>query len=361
MKQILLIFLVIFSFYSESFATDACDKFVAQEASFIWEVILNARLRDYPCTYKSNILWVSTIWTNYTITQKVDWWYKVELKWWKSAWIRDQAIQKTTLEIQKIQNTYKLTINDRIIINKITNKIDVIIQENWIWIKNQLITKIEQILNEKKIIQRVNTIFEELLIRIKNIEIKEIEEVNDTIINSSSTNDYLNNYNIDLDKVKETWLSWYNTERNTLWKHDYKYNSTLEQSATYWSNISKERWNITHKRSLSDSYYDYEKITSWFKSKWVVCKNIYSVTHTENIWRWTYTCSDFNCTDEFINWIKKTFLFYMSEKDQEYKAHYQSITNNFFKEIWIWFAIEKQNTNYYKYYLTVHYCTELVD
>ncbi len=362
MKKFLIILLIFISFQAKSFATDACDRFVPQEASFIWEATMNARLRDYPCTYKSNILWVSTIWTNYTITQKVDWWYKVELEWWKSAWIRDQAIKKTNIIVtpKETINIYNLTIKDNILINKFVFKINEIIQIKWLLIRNQVVTKIDKLLNENKLTPRIKRIFEELNSRIKNIEIKE-EKINDIVVNTSSTNNYLSEYDIDLNKVKETWLSWYNIERRALWKHNYKYNTTLEQSAIDWSNTSKERWDITHKRNLSDSYYDYNKITSWFKNKWVVCKNIYRVTHTENIWRWTYTCNDSDCTDEFINWIKSTFLFYMSEKDQDYKAHYLSIMNDYFKEIWIWFAIEKQSTNYYKYYLTVHYCTELVD
>jgi hypothetical protein len=47
--------------------------------------------------------------------------------------------------------------------------------------------------------------------------------------------------------------------------------------------LSAVRGEITHKRNEGDVYYDYDKITSWFKDRGVVCKNIYGVTHTENI------------------------------------------------------------------------------
>jgi len=50
----------------------------------------------------------------------------------------------------------------------------------------------------------------------------------------------------------------------------------------------------------------------------------------------------------------------MWEKNDDYKPHYNSIMNDYFTIMWVWFAIEKKN-NYYEYYLTVHYCTELIN
>ena len=366
MKKIILIILLIFSINSESFATDACDTFIPQESSFIWEATMSARFRDYPCTYKSNILWTSTIWINYTIIQKVDGWYKIESELWNNVWIWDQAIkeiediiiQEENSKKEIIENTYSLSISDKVLVNKLFNSLNKIIQEKWEVFQEKLIKRIDTIISENQLTERIKNILQELNIKIENIIFID-DKIENKEINLNYTENYLSEYNIDLDKVKETWLWWYNMEREVLWKYKYIYNSQLEQTAIDWSNISKDRWEITHKRNSTDSYYDYNKITSWFKNRWVSCKNIDKVTHTENIWWWTYSCNDSDCTDEFINWIKNTFEYYMAEKDQDYKAHYQSIMNNYFKEIWIWFAVKKKSNNYYQYYLTVHYCTEL--
>jgi hypothetical protein len=47
----------------------------------------------------------------------------------------------------------------------------------------------------------------------------------------------------------------------------------------------------------------------------------------------------------------------MAEKDKAYKAHYNSIMNKYFKEIGLGIAVDRST---HKYYLTVHYGTEII-
>ncbi|MDR1944596.1 MAG: hypothetical protein LBQ59_00460 [Candidatus Peribacteria bacterium] len=58
-----------------------------------------------------------------------------------------------------------------------------------------------------------------------------------------------------------------------------------------------------HKRDLSDSYYDYNKIASWLKDRGIVCKNVNTVTFSESVAWTSYYCSEnsTDCTPNFID------------------------------------------------------------
>jgi hypothetical protein len=50
----------------------------------------------------------------------------------------------------------------------------------------------------------------------------------------------------------------------------------------------------------------------------------------------------------------------MDEKWTDNDDHYRSLTNKYFNNIWIWISIDDKKNNYYEYYLTIHYCTNLI-
>lgn len=361
-KTILLIVFLLFV-KVDVFATDACDRLVPREANFIWQVTIGANLRSYPCTYKSSVLWVSRVWDKYRVISQVDGWYQVKMDNWKIYRIWDKAIVKTTDTIDKyeiikpevVKQKYTFTIRDKVIINKFTYKAKKIIQEKWITYKAILVSQLSNLLEKRNYSLRVSSVLEEIINNINLIQ--EDQDLDSSVINTHT----YDLKNIDISKVKNAWLSWYNWVRKDLWKNLYSYDSKLESTALDWSKTSKARWDITHKRNSWDVYYDYTKITSWFKDRGVICKNIYRATNTENIWWWQYSCNDWECSDELISAIKSTFNFYMSEKGETYQAHYKSIVHPYFTKIWLWIEIEELSSWYYKYYLTVHYCTELID
>jgi predicted DNA-binding antitoxin AbrB/MazE fold protein/uncharacterized protein YkwD len=163
--------------------------------------------------------------------------------------------------------------------------------------------------------------------------------------------------NIDMAKVRDTWLGWYNKVRAADGLYVYTYNNQLNRSAIAWSEASETKGMMDHKRSPGDVYYDYNKITAWFADLGLVFKNVNRVTHTENIGWGMYKCSKSDCTDDLIKSIRTTFDFYMAEKDQSYKPHYNSVMNAYFKEIGLGIAIDPVSG---KYYLTTHYGTEIV-
>ncbi len=179
--------------------------------------------------------------------------------------------------------------------------------------------------------------------------------------------------NVDMARVRATWLGWYNDARATSLASDsgaplsaYTYHEQLNRSAIAWSEANKAKGMMDHKRSPGDAYYDYSKITAWFEDLGLVFKNVNRVTHTENIGWGVFHCSKASaiggstyggdCTDDLISSIRTTFDFYMAEKDQAYKAHYNSVMNKYFKEIGLGIAVDVAAR---KYYLTVHYGTEI--
>ncbi|MDD3646870.1 MAG: CAP domain-containing protein [Candidatus Gracilibacteria bacterium] len=359
MKKIIILFVLFFSFSTVAFATDACDKFLPQEIHFMGKVTIVANFRDYPCVSKSNVLGASRIGDTYEIVSKVDGWYQIKLSDSQAYWIWDQAIEKVS-DIEDSSN-YTLTSKDRILINKFIFKVNEIVQERGLVYRQYLVRKIWQILNNGNYSDKNIAILQEVKDRISQIEIRKEEVViqESTNLNNSSESNTYNLTNIDLSKVKETWLGRYNSVRSDLGRGNYSYNSTLEKTAIEWSELSKQRGEITHKRNSGDVYYDYAKITSWFKDRGVICKNVNSITHTENIGWGMYSCNDLDCTDELIGTIRSTFDFYMSEKNKSYKPHYESIVNPYFTIIGLGISIEDLGNSMYKYYLTVHFCTEL--
>lgn len=161
---------------------------------------------------------------------------------------------------------------------------------------------------------------------------------------------------IDMDEVRQTWLSWYNQARAAGGLSAYTYAPTLNYTATVWSEDSLERGVMSHQRPGDTSDYDYSGITNWFKDLGVEFDGSSGVTYSENIGRGTYRCSDSDCTQELIDAIRPVFDAYMAEKGTSYTAHYDSVMSPHFNVIGLGIAVspEKQTQ-----YLTVHYAVGL--
>lgn len=163
--------------------------------------------------------------------------------------------------------------------------------------------------------------------------------------------------NVDMEMVRITWLAWYNNVRRQEGLHDYKYNNQLNRSAYIWSEFSRDRGEMSHKRIGQTEYYDYNMITQWFADLGLQFENVNRVTHSENIGWGVLSCNKADCTDELISSIQSTFDFYMAEKNKDYRPHYNSVMNGYFNEIGLGIALDKESN---KYYLTVHYGTKLI-
>lgn len=163
--------------------------------------------------------------------------------------------------------------------------------------------------------------------------------------------------NVDMAKVRLSWLVWVNAARRELGLHDYTYHNDLNRSAFIWSKYAKTIGQITHKRPGQTAYYDYNMIKDWFAALGLTFENVQRVTFTENIGSGPYNCTGVDCTNDLINSIRSTFDFYMNEKTKEYKPHYNSVMNEYFNKIGLGITVDP---NSHKYYLTVHYGTKIV-
>lgn len=253
--------------------------------------------------------------------------------------------------------SYELTNSDQEFVNTVTK----ILEKKDDNFNKDFSSKLDKIINNGKYSNRIVSIFTEINNFIQKLDIEIIEEniVEDTEEEIEGNKSYIKNVNIWF--VKNNWLNWNNELRENLWLEKYSFNETLEKSALIWSTQAKEKWEITHKRNSWDWFYEYSEINNWFKENWVVCENISWITHTENIRWWGYVCTDWECSNELSDAVKKwAFDSYVAEKWTSSDAHYRSLTQQYFTNIWLWIDVEKVNESYYEYYLTIHYCTKLI-
>lgn len=256
---------------------------------------------------------------------------------------------------------YQIDSKDQLLINKITSKFQEIIKKWNNNTKKDLEYQILEYQNDYKQNQKIYNIFQEV-IKILYPEKKENKDVIEAINSIDNYIEKLKSNNIDYNKVKNIWLSLHNETRNNLWLNSYSYNEKLNYSSFKWSETQNQRWDMSHKRELNDSYYDYSKIKNWLTNNNVNCILSWWVTFSESIWKFWYYCYDDDCSDELIDWLKQIYKIYENEKWLNYpeNAHYLAIVNPYYTKIWLGISIKKTSEkNYYDFYVTTHYCSNL--
>jgi hypothetical protein len=164
--------------------------------------------------------------------------------------------------------------------------------------------------------------------------------------------------NLDMIRIRETVLSWYNAVRTPAGLPTCTANRQLDRTASAWSRAMLAAGKATHQRTPTSSYYDYGEITNWFAEQGVEVKNVHSVTHSENIGSPYYTCTGSDCTDAALAAIRTTFDSYLGEGPGSGFAHshYNSVFNNYFREIGFGVTVDESRK---KLFLTIHYATEI--
>lgn len=161
--------------------------------------------------------------------------------------------------------------------------------------------------------------------------------------------------NVDLQKVRETWLGWYNTERTKRGLPAYRIEPQLNRTAALWSARSAVKGVMEHKRDGTTAYYDYGAIKSWFQNLGLEFKNVKSMTFTENIGRGPYSCKESDCTQKLLKAIRYSFDYYLAEEGKAYRPHFNAIVNPSFQMMGFGLAVKNG-----QYYLTAHFGTEIV-
>lgn len=277
---------------------------------------------------------------------------------WNNLLLQTQITKKVNADdTQK----YELTIKDKILINKINNKLQKNIDKKWDWYKKTLIKILEKTLNKSKKNTKKYEILNALVENLKtdeiiNKQVDETKKIDFTILASENNL----KYKIDIEKIRKQWLDWHNEVREKIWLNPYSYSALLDNTAYEWSSISAEKWEMEHKRNYFDKDYDYNIIEAWFQERWVNCKVINRTTTSESIWKFWYYCKDDDCTDEIIPALKEIFDIYMNEKLKSYNPHYRAIVHKDITKMWIGIVVlqETEEKNYYDFYITTHYCTQ---
>lgn len=175
---------------------------------------------------------------------------------------------------------------------------------------------------------------------------------------------------VDMNRVKDAWLSWVNDLRTKKGLTPYKYHPLLDYTAQdvaiYLGALypSGRVWNMaTHEKPGQPTpWYSHSYITKWFKEHGVYTVNVGGSNHTENTWYSNYRCDDTeDCTDEMIAALRRTFNYYMSEERFVNYAprkalHYLSMINPNFEYIGLGLAVGEWSSRRWS---VIHYMTEL--
>ncbi len=162
---------------------------------------------------------------------------------------------------------------------------------------------------------------------------------------------------IDMQRVRDAWLEWYNIERATLGLKAYVGSSQLDRTAYEWSDAQADDGSMDHRRSgqAAGSSYDYALMRRWFSERGLGFANQNGSTFTENIGWGPFRCDQVDCTDELIAAMRQTFDFYQKEREQAYHPHWNTVVNPDFRLLGLGIALRDG-----KYFLTTHIATEIV-
>lgn len=161
---------------------------------------------------------------------------------------------------------------------------------------------------------------------------------------------------VDVSEISRGWLMWVNAIRLERGLAPLILNAQLSKTAQEWSDVAKNNGNISHKRANQTSYYDYDRMQQWFADRELIFKNTHRTTFTENIGWGVYTCTSKDCTQDLLTSVRTTFDYFVSEEQKEYRPHWNSMINPYFKIAGIGIAVDASKNTYY---ITVHYATSI--
>lgn len=172
-------------------------------------------------------------------------------------------------------------------------------------------------------------------------------------------NDWISYYNkhhtqsiqIDLKQIQAHRIQKVNNLRKNLWLSGYIVHDLLNQTAQIRSDHAKTLWMISHRRTDSRSYYNYSSIVRRFAGQDIIFSGKGTLV-VENIWYWYVKCKRSDCTQDLLQAIESTRIFFISEKYKKHQPHYRSMINPSYKFAGIWVSIDLDAQ---KYYLTAHY------
>lgn len=220
----------------------------------------------------------------------------------------------------------------------------------------KLITQINTIVRKKRLSSRVKYILQSVSQKLKNHNLYSSDD------SEKQSEKNIQKFNLDIDQIRWEWIWYVNKTRKSYRVPLYSYDKRLDYISQLWSNQWFSRGKITHQVDIWDSFYDYAKKEAWVKDKWIVCTNKSRATFSESIAWWDIYCDGKNdCQKQLSDSVKWVFKFFMDEKGLPYPddAHYRGIVHKDFKKMWLAFTLKHKEGNWYSYYMTNYYCTEI--
>ena len=157
--------------------------------------------------------------------------------------------------------------------------------------------------------------------------------------------------NVDISRIRSSWLSWYNNGRAAKWLGAYSYDSRLDSTAHDWNIVfAGSRGTNYHERSPGDGYYNYPIINKWFQDRGVNPPVISRVNHSENVSYGYYNCTSSDCTDALISAMYSSYKFFINSS-----VHAKSVYQPNFTKIGFDIIVVPSEK---RYYVTVHYMTK---
>ncbi len=217
---------------------------------------------------------------------------------------------------------------------------------------SQLDQKVSRAQMSEMVWRILNTITDQAAIKFsfEQENTEELVQVDEKI--TACVDDHLPS-NIDMNKVRNTWLEWHNKVRTENGVEPMTLQDGLNYSATIWAKSNLASGNISHKRGEG------VKIQDWFKETGITFSTDYEkIEIGENLGLKTYACSEADCTDEVIQEIEAVFNAFMAEQDALNSEHFQNIVSDKHLQLGLGMAIDENNN---LIYLTTHYAQEVND
>ena len=174
---------------------------------------------------------------------------------------------------------------------------------------------------------------------------------------------------VDMDRVKEAWLTWVNDLRASKGLPPYEYHKLLDHTSQEVADYLAVKYpkarptNLaTHEKpGQTTNGYSHSYLTKWFKERGVYTVAKGRSNHTENTGYSYYRCEKEDCTDEMIRALRTTFAYYKNEERflsyaPSRALHYKSLVNPNYKYIGLGLATSP-NAN--RRWSVLHYMTEL--
>lgn len=165
-------------------------------------------------------------------------------------------------------------------------------------------------------------------------------------------------WRIHLPTVQDAWIALVNDFRREEWvSRALIFSPLLQKTAMVRSQDMLQRSSADHKRTSTSAYYDYEAILWWFMKQWISFELRHGTTFTENVWRSWFRCVSWDCTQEAIDALGRVFTYFAKEKWTSYDAHYRTMVQQHFTQVWLGLAVDEKT---WAMYSTMHYAVKAV-